>query len=143
MVPDRTFRWYPERMEVVIEDESIVLFDGISIWNVYISDLSGDGMPEICAAVTFGFGIVDTHIVVYDYAARQGDTLRERGQYDYVLQMENAYLICDKYMYPEGELIASGTLMFVNNDGGEDWPIPEKNGLNFFLLNSMIKSEGT
>lgn len=115
--PDTTFRWYPEKLEAVT-DEIIPLFTGMPIWNVYFADLSGDGLPELCATVSYGSGMIDTHVIVYDYAARQEYTLWERGEYEYALRMENGDLICDKWVYPDGKMVVSGALVLTTADGG-------------------------
>ena len=92
-----------------------------SIWNVYFSDLTGDGKPEICATVSFGSGLIDTHVVVFDYANGQEYLLWDRGESEYALHLENGRLICDKRGYPDGEITESGELILVDTSSGESW----------------------
>ena len=66
--PGVTFRWYPEKMEAVTENEITPLYTGMPIWNTYFCDLTGDGLPELCSTITFGSGIIDSRVIVYDYA---------------------------------------------------------------------------
>ena len=117
--PDVTFRCNTGSLDAIAGNESLALFTGMPIWNIYFTDLTGDGYPEICATVSFGSGLIDTHVVVYDYAARQEYTLWQRGTYDYALRMENGKLICDEWVYPDGGLIRSGPLVLADHVGGE------------------------
>ena len=45
-----------------------ILIDGMPIWNAYFTDLTGDGFPEICATYTWGSGVIDSRVVICDYA---------------------------------------------------------------------------
>lgn len=96
-----------------------ILVSGMPVWNVFFSDLTKDGLPEICATVSYGSGLIDTHVVVCDYAEGQEYTLWDRGEYEYALRMENGTLICDKWEYPDGETVESGPLMIVHSVGGD------------------------
>ena len=44
-----------------------ILIDGMPIWNAYFTDLTGDDFPEICATYSFGSGMIDNRITIYDY----------------------------------------------------------------------------
>ena len=101
------------------ENGNTILVSGMPVWNVFFTDLTGDGLPEGCATVSYGSGIIDTHVVVFDYAEGKEYTLWERGEYDYALHLENGTLICDKWEYPDGEIIESGPLMLVHAVGGD------------------------
>ena len=93
-----------------------ILISGMPIWNAYFSDLNGDGLAEICATVSYGSGIVDTHVVVFDYKTGTEYTLWERGVNDYALRQLNGQLVCDKWAYPDGEVKESGYLMIQNGE---------------------------
>ena len=82
-----TFRWYPEKMEAVTENEVMQLYTGMPIWNTYFSDLTGDGLPELCSTLSFGSGMIDSRIIVYDYANGTSYMLEDRGKYDYSLRL--------------------------------------------------------
>ena len=91
-----------------------ILITGMPIWNAYFTDLTGDGYPEICATYTFGSGIVDSRIIVYDYANGTSYELSDRGNFDFVLRFDEAdgYLYVNKTKHNTDELIASGRLVF-------------------------------
>lgn len=98
-----------------------ILVSGMPIWNAFFTDLTGDGYPELCATVSFGSGIVDTHVVVVDCRNGQEYTLWERGSFDYILRLENDTLYCEKLEYPfeTASPVETGLLMLVHAGGGE------------------------
>ena len=100
------------------------LIQGMPIWNVYLTDLNGDQKAEICTTVGYGSGLIDTHVVVYDYANSQEYTLWERGVYDYSLRLDNGVLVCEQFTYPSGTpmdrtgYLAGGRLILTDAGGG-------------------------
>ena len=116
--PDVTFKCTPGELTAETETGSTMLITGMPIWNVFLSDLTGDGIDDFCATVSYGSGIIDQHVVVYDYAAREEYTLWERGVFDYTLRLEDRVLVCDKRFYPHGDIADSGRLMLVSAGGG-------------------------
>ena len=117
--PDVTFQAVSNEIRAVRNGESTVIISGMPVWNAFLCDLTGDGVSEICATVSFGSGIIDEHVVVYDYATQTEYTLWERGVFDYTLRLEDRKLICDKLFYPHEEIAASGPLMLVSAGGGD------------------------
>ena len=113
--PNVTFRWTAGSVEAVENGKTRTLFTGMPIWNVFFTDVTGDGKPELCASVSFGSGIVDEHIVVYDYANRQSYTLWDRGTFDYHLYTDNGALYvgktqCNSFS-SDTSILDTGTLM--------------------------------
>ena len=94
-----------------------ILITGMPIWNAYFADLTGDDYPEICATYTFGFGIIDSRIIIYDYAKGSSYELSDRGYFDFTLRLNEAdgYLYVDKTKYNTDELVETGRLVFKNN----------------------------
>ena len=111
---DTTFCWYPGKIEAVTEEEIVPLFHGMPIWNTYFCDLTGDGIPDLCSTYTFGSGIIDSRIIIYDYANGASYELSDRGNFDFVLRFNEAdgYLYVDKTKYNTDELVESGRLVF-------------------------------
>lgn len=105
--PGVTFRWDPGHVEAVTENEITPLFSGMPVWNVYFTDLTGDGLPELCATVSFGSGLIDERIEVYDYAHGQLYELASRGNYDYVLSLEENQLTVTEYRYGNHEIVTA------------------------------------
>ena len=94
-----------------------ILITGMPIWNAYFADLTGDDYPEICATYTFGSGIIDSRIIIYDYAKGVSYELSDRGYFDFTLRLNEAdgYLYVDKRKYNTDELVETGRLVFKNN----------------------------
>ena len=115
--PGVTFRCYPEKMEAVTENGITPLYTGMPIWNTYFCDLTGDGLPELCSTVTFGSGIIDSRIIVYDYANGASYTLEDRGEYDYSLRLNetDGCLWVDQRKYDHEDIVASGKLLLTDN----------------------------
>ena len=125
--PGVTFRWYPERLEAVTGTEVRLLYSGMPIWSVYFYDLTGDGNPELCSTLSMGSGIIDNRIVIYDYAGGVSYDLSDRGNFDYVLNMQDDSLMVEKRVYMGGELVESGELAFITG-------IVKEAGENFILI---------
>ena len=94
-----------------------ILITGMPIWNAYFADLTGDDYPEICATYTFGSGIIDSRIIIYDYAKGSSYELSDRGYFDFTLRLNEAdgYLYVDQTKYNTDELVETGRLVFKNN----------------------------
>lgn len=117
-LPGVTFTYSPG--EIRIEDVSggrSHSISGMPVWNAFFADLTLDGVPELCATVSFGSGMVDEHVAVFDAAAWKEYELWDRGTYDYVLSAEDGGLTVRRYAYPHsnGAPEARGTLRL---DGG-------------------------
>ena len=83
------------------------------IWNAYFCDLNGDGLPELCATLSMGSGVIDTRIMVYDYANGRTYELEDRMKFDYALRFDpdTALLYVDRTPYEGREPDQSGLLM--------------------------------
>ncbi|NBI09049.1 hypothetical protein D1641_03305 [Colidextribacter sp. OB.20] len=116
--PGVTFRWMPGTLCAVItsidEVSPFQLFTGMPIMSVFLCDITGDGLRELCAVTAYGSGMIDQRVVAYDYAAQEAYLLRNRGMFDYELSLEDGQLQVIKYRYlagPEmGQPLAVGRL---------------------------------
>ena len=93
---------------------AVTLIEGMPIWNAYFTDLTGDGLPEICATYTYGSGIIDSRIVIRDYAKGASYELSDRGYHDFTLWLNenDGALYVNKRVHPNEELVSSGRLVF-------------------------------
>ena len=115
--PDVTFRWSYGEMLAVKDGESTSLYTGMPIWNTYFCDLSGDGLPDLCSTISWGSGMIDNRVIIYDYANGASYELSDRGYFDFTLRFNEAdgYLYVDKTKYNTDELVETGRLVFKNN----------------------------
>ena len=114
---DVTFRWTYGEMMAVTGNEITSLYTGMPIWNAYFCDLTGDDLPELCSTISWGSGMIDNRVTIYDYAHGASYELYDRGYFDFTLRFNEAdgYLYVDKKKYNTDELVKTGRLVFKNN----------------------------
>ena len=115
--PDVTFRWTYGEMLAVKGSKSTSLYTGMPIWNAYFCDLTGDGLPELCSSISWGSGMIDNRVIIYDYANGVSHELSDRGYFDFTLRFNEAdgYLYVDKTKNNTDELVETGRLFFKNH----------------------------
>ena len=136
--PGVTFRWTAGSVEAVENGKTRTLFAGMPVWSVYFTDLTGDGKPELVATVSFGSGIVDEHIIVYDYVSKQSYVLWDRMQFDFHLYTVDGALYVGKTPYMGDKQVDSGTLMMHDGVPGCQW---QGDGSFAPLLRELHESE--
>lgn len=138
--PNVTFRWHYAKMEAVTEGESKPLYAGMPIWSAYFCDLTGDGLPELCSTLSYGSGMIDNRIVIYDYANGASYGLEDRGTYDYTLRLDagDGQLYVDQRVYNSDEVVSSGRLTF--QDGYIHMkPISANTGERIFQVQQLME----
>lgn len=115
--PDVTFRWTYGEMLAVKGSKSTSLYTGMPIWNAYFCDLTGDGLPELCSSISWGYGMIDNRVIIYDYANGVSYELSDRGYFDFTLRQDHqdGRLYVDKTKYHTDELVETGRLVFKNH----------------------------
>ena len=115
--PDVTFRWTYGEMLAVKGSKSTSLYTGMPIWNAYFCDLTGDGLPELCSSISWGSGMIDNRVIIYDYANGVSYELSDRGYFDFTLRQDHqdGRLYVDKTKYYTDELVETGRLVFKNH----------------------------
>ena len=114
--PDTVFKCDGNNVFAEKDGETQLLYSGMPIWNVYFADLTGDGKPELCSGISFGSGVIDEHIVVYDYVNRQTYQLIDRMNYDYTLELQNGKLTAVKRKYLSDKTEETGILKIRNGE---------------------------
>lgn len=66
---------------------------------IYLADLNQDGKREIIATMTFGSGICDERIYVYDVADDMFYCMERRTEYDFDVTLEDGQLVVLRYKY--------------------------------------------
>lgn len=112
-----TFRATPEQITAQGEKfggRALPLVTGMPIHNAYFCDLTGDGLPELCTTLSWGSGMIDTRVLVYNYEEGTCYTMESRGTYDYALRYndEDGLLYVDVTPYGEDTVTTSGPLAF-------------------------------
>ncbi|MCM1133924.1 MAG: hypothetical protein NC340_10700 [Ruminococcus flavefaciens] len=97
--PDVTFKWTDFSVTATENGNEKELIWGMPVMDVYFTDLTNDGFPEICSTVMVGSGICDMHIEVYDYKNDKQYVLAERMLYDYNLIMKDDELLARRSPY--------------------------------------------
>jgi hypothetical protein len=110
--PGVTFTWTSEKVTAGEEE----LFRGMPVWNVYLTDLTNDGKPELCATVSLGSGIIDNRVIVFDYVTGKEYLLSDRMYYDYFLTLENGKLMVTQTNYLDGKPLVTAELRLVNGE---------------------------
>ncbi len=110
--PGVTFTWTSEK--VTADGEG--LFWGMPVWNVYLTDLTNDGNPELCATVSFGSGLVDNRVIVFDYVTGKEYLLSDRMYHDYFLTLDNGKLMVTQTDRLDGKPLVTAKLRLVNGE---------------------------
>ena len=115
--PDVTFRWTYVDMLAVKGSKSTSLYMGMPIWNAYFCDLTGDGLPELCSSISWGSGMIDDRVIIYDYANGVSYELSDRWHFNFTLRQDHqdGCLYVDKTKYHTDELVETGRLVFKNH----------------------------
>lgn len=111
--PDVMFSWTAEKVTATDQEGEKVLFGGMPIWNVYLADLNGDNLPEFCATISYGSGMIDTRVIVYDYANDILHEVSDRGTYDYMLSIQNEQLVVTQTKYNNSVARGDGYLAII------------------------------
>jgi len=122
--PDSTFRWSYGEIVAVKAGEATPLYTGMPIWNTYFCDLTGDGLPELCSTISWGSGMIDHRVIIYDYANGISYSLEDRGVSDYTLRQNDSdgQLYVDRTAHMGGGLLSTGRLAFKDNCLQVLWP---------------------
>jgi hypothetical protein len=116
--PGTVFLWTPSKLTATDENGNILLIPPMftqMIWNIYLADLNGDGLPEFCATINVGSGFIDERIYVYDYAAKKSYELSDRFHHNYSLSLKEGKLLATQ-KDTRGQVITTGKLAIVDEE---------------------------
>lgn len=117
-LPGVILRFEKGNLKIVADgEESNVLNEELlpsGVLNAYFSDLTGDGIPELCTTVSFGSGIVDTRIIVIDLKEGNMYGISDRFTYNYVLRKNEGLLMVDRYTFEKETYDGGGVLSYSN-----------------------------
>ncbi|HAL74554.1 MAG TPA: hypothetical protein DCM45_05605, partial [Clostridiales bacterium] len=104
--------WTSEKVTANGQD----LIWGMPVWNVYLTDLTNDGKPEICATISVGSGISDTRVIVYDFMKNKEYQLASRMRHDYFLSMQDGKVMVTQTAYSSQTPLVTGELLLINGE---------------------------
>ena len=93
--------------------ERKILYQGMPVWSLYLCDLTGDGVQELCSTVSHGSGIIHDRVIVYDVVNEKKYDFSDTDWYAFSLCNEGGKLCVNKYLYRfygDGILTDAGTL---------------------------------
>ena len=117
--PGTIFKWnrnsYPFVTATDADGENAFNFEFGPIRGIYLTDLNYDGLPEFCARVMWGSGIIDERIYVCDYAAKRTYELSDRFNYHFSLFMKDGELFATQRVAAYGQPIRTGKLAIIDD----------------------------
>jgi len=103
--------YLPENSEIYVGGEYLLGGPGNGCESFYLSDLTGDGVPELCFGMSHGSGIIDFGIEIFDYETRECIfSLSDRMYYDYYLFERDGKLCVKETDYFNSEVTRMGVL---------------------------------
>lgn len=114
--PGVVFRWSSSEFAAIKDGVKTVLVQGMPVWSVFAADLNGDNLPELCATISFGSGVIDNRVIIVDYANDKLYEISARMQYDYHLSNHDNKLIIirNPYSNPDNSKSRTGSLSIKN-----------------------------
>ncbi len=87
--------------KMIIGNENIYSSMAITPWQVYFTDMTGDGYPEVCINFTMGADFFCTqNVYIYDYLNDEAyGFIGTRGETDYVLRCVNGQMLAEEFPY--------------------------------------------
>lgn len=113
---------YRDDSQIYINGEYLLGGPGNGCESFYLTDITGDGKPELCFGMNLGSGIVDCNIVVIDYETRQCIfSLSDRMYHDYFLFARNGVLCVMETEYMKREAVRTGVLIYDDSKISVSW----------------------
>ncbi len=133
--PGVSVRWHftpnaflgSERPVLVKNGTETTLFESFpSPGSLYITDITGDGKPDLCADVYYFFSGLPSFnaVCVYDcandryYILADDVNTNHYTKVSYYLRLENGELLCDKITVADGSVLVTGRLYLAETDDG-------------------------
>ena len=113
---------HKEDSKIYVDGEYLLGGSGNGCNSFYLSDLTGDGVPELCFGMNFGSGIVDQRIEIVDYATKETlFSLSGRGTNDYYLFLRNGVLCIKETEYMKNDAVRTGVLTYNGSEISVAW----------------------
>ena len=113
---------HKEDSKIYVDGEYLLGGSGNGCNSFYLSDLTGDSVPELCFGMNFGSGIVDQRIEIVDYATKETlFSLSDRGTNDYYLFLRNGILCVKETEYMKHDAVRTGVLTYNGSEISVAW----------------------
>ena len=90
--------------------------------NLYLYDITGDGISELCFVMSTGSGVIDHSIVIKDYQTKKCIfSLSDRFGHDYELFFRDESLCVLEIEYRSTELTRTGVLTYDGTNISVSW----------------------
>lgn len=130
-VLDNALIEYRKDSKIYVNGEYLLGGPGNGCESFYLSDLTGDGIPELCFGMNAGSGIVDCNIVIVDYVTKNTIfTLSDRMFHDYYLFSRNDVLCVKETEYTKSDVVRTGVLEFDGSQISVVWDASVNNTQN-------------
>ena len=108
---------------------------GTMMWDLYMSDITGDGIDDICATFFTGSGMISKLVVVYDIQENRGYKLSDRCTYDYMIEdaLSDGTLVISRTNWADRDNVVFGSIAFDEDEIFFDDGLDRK-GLSFKTL---------
>lgn len=133
---DAVIKFDKENNSVYLDGELLAKF--FCITDIYLCDITGDGIPEMCFNTTFGSGLIDLRISAIDCST--GKTifsLSDRGKHDYTFAEENGSLIIVERGRLSDNVTRTGTLTYDGGNVSVDWSRSVSTKAYCFNINTL------
>ena len=105
-----------------LDGELLVGGMAVDFANLFLYDITGDDVPELCFVMATGSGMVDYNIVIMDYQTKECIfSLSDRGEHDYKLFFRDGLLCVLEINYRSAELTRTGVLSYDGSNIAVSW----------------------
>lgn len=135
---DAVIKFDKENNSVYLDGELLAKF--FCITDIYLCDITGDGIPEMCFNIAFGSGLIDFRISAIDCSTgKEIFSLSDRGQHDYAFAEENGNLIIVERgrKTDSGNVTRTGTLTYDGGNVSVDWDSSVSSEAYCFNINTL------
>lgn len=113
---------YKEDCKIYVDGEYFLGDAGAGCESFYLSDLTGDGRPELCFGMNMGSGMISSQIEIIDYATKDKIfSLSDRGTHDYYLFLRDKVLCVKETEYSKQDAIRTGVLAYNGSEVSVIW----------------------
>lgn len=113
---------YRNDSKIYVDEEYLLGGSGNGCNSFYLSDLTGDGVPELCFGMNLGSGFVDMRIEIIDYTTKERlFLLADRMSHDYYLFLRDGVLCVKETECMQQSAVRTGVLVYNGSNLSVVW----------------------